>query len=67
MMTNQKLFEGGSQMGKLHKPGEDNQKPGQYIETGPLGGDLPKPKVVKIDPGDRLPPTSKPGNKWKHK
>ena len=54
-------------MGKLHKPGEDNQKPGKYIETGPLGGDLSKPKVVEIDPGDRLPPTSKPGNKWKRK
>ncbi|NLX80077.1 MAG: YjzC family protein [Proteiniphilum sp.] len=35
--------------------------------TSSVVGDLPKPKVVKIEPGDRLPPTSKPGNKWKHK
>lgn len=54
-------------MGKLHKPGEDNHKPGKYVETGPQGGKIPKPKEVEIGSGDRLPPTQKPGNKWKRK
>lgn len=58
---------GGSSMGKLHKPGEDNHKPGKYVETGPQGGKIPKPKEVEIGSGDRLPPTQKPGNKWKRK
>lgn len=46
------------------KPGTDNQPKGTYVETGPKGGKVSNPKVVKIDTGDRLPPTSKPGNKW---
>ena len=53
-------------MSNLHKPGEDDQRPGKYIETGPQGGKLEKPREVEIDPGDRLPPTQKSGNKWKH-
>lgn len=52
-------------MGKIYKPGEDNKPSGHYTEVGPKGGSVPKPKNVHIDPGDRLPPTSKPGNKWK--
>ena len=48
----------------LHKPGEDNQLPGKYVETGPRGGVLNHPRVITIDPGDRLPPTSQAGNKW---
>ena len=47
------------------KPGTDNQRPGKYIEVGPKGGQVDKPRIVKIDSGDRLPPTSKPGNGWK--
>lgn len=54
-------------MGKLHKPGEDNQPAGKYKEVGPQGGTIIKPKTVTIDPGDRLPPTQKPGNKWEKK
>jgi len=46
------------------KPGTDNQKPGQYIEVGPRGGQVSNPRVVTIDRGDRLPPTQKPGNGW---
>lgn len=46
------------------KPGTDNQKPGQYVEVGPRGGGLNNPRVVNIGEGDRLPPTSKPGNTW---
>ena len=39
----------------LYKPGEDNK---------PRGGQVHDPRQVTIDPGDRLPPTQKPGNKW---
>lgn len=49
---------------KLHKPGEDNQKPGKYTEVGPRGGAVHNPREVNIDPGDRLPPTSHEGNRW---
>lgn len=54
-------------MSKLIKPGTDNQKPGKYVEVGPRGGQLDDPRIVNIDQGDRLPPTSKPGNKWEKK
>ena len=47
------------------KPGTDNQRPGKYVEVGPRGGSVTDPRIVHIDPGDRLPPTSKPGNGWK--
>jgi hypothetical protein len=47
------------------KPGTDNQRPGRYVEVGPRGGHVDDPRVIHIDPGDRLPPTSKPGNCWK--
>lgn len=53
--------------GKLYKPGEDNKPKGSYIEVGPLGGNVSKPRIVKIDTGDRLPPTKKPGHKWTKK
>ncbi len=54
-------------MSKIIKPGTDNQKPGQYVEVGPRGGQLIHPRVVEIGSGDRLPPTSKPGNRWQKK
>ena len=49
------------------KPGTDNQKPGTYVEVGPRGGQVNDPRIVHIDPGDRLPPTQKPGNGWQKK
>lgn len=49
----------------LIKPGTDNKPSGTYIEVGPQGGKIPKPRIVSIDSGDRLPPTQKTGNKWK--
>ena len=52
-------------MGNVIKPGTDNQRPGRYIEVGPKGGQVQDPRIVKIDKGDRLPPTQKPGNGWK--
>lgn len=54
-------------MGKLINPGTDDQKPGTYIERGPRGGKVVKPREVKIDKGDRLPPTQEPGRKWEKK
>ena len=46
------------------KPGTDNQKPGTYEERGPRGGKVPNPRTVKIDRGDRLPPTQEPNRTW---
>jgi hypothetical protein len=51
-------------MPKPIKPGTDNQPPGEYKEVGPRGGEVPNPREVPIDPGDRLPPTQKPGRGW---
>lgn len=54
-------------MTDLIKPGTDNQPAGKYKEVGPRGGEVPHGRTVKIDPGDILPPTQKPGNKWTKK
>jgi len=51
----------------LINPGTDNQPAGQYKEVGPRGGAVPHAREVKIDKGDRLPPTQKEGNKWQPK
>lgn len=51
-------------MSRLIPPGTDNEAKGKYREVGPRGGNVPKAREVKIDQGDRLPPTQKPGNKW---
>lgn len=49
------------------KPGTDNQPAGTYTEVGPRGGNVKDPRIVHIDKGDRLPPTSESGNKWTKK
>lgn len=54
-------------MKNLIKPGTDNKPAGKYIETGPRGGKLDKPRIANIDKGDRLPPTSQEGHKWTKK
>lgn len=54
-------------MSKLIKPGTDNQPSGRYTEVGPRGGRVDNPRNVKIDSGDRLPPTQQKGNKWTKK
>ena len=54
-------------MAKPIKPGTDNQRPGTYIEVGPRGGQVNKPRVVNIDRGDRLPPTQEPNRGWVRK
>ena len=52
--------------GPLQKPGEKPHRPGEYEETGPRGGKVPSPRVVTIEPSDdRLPPTQRPGRRWK--
>ena len=51
-------------MPDLHKPGTDNLPAGKYKEVGPRGGEVTKPREVKIDKGDRLPPTQEKGRKW---
>lgn len=55
-------------MGKrrIQKPGEKPSGPGDYKEIGPQGGEVPNPRIVEITPDDcRMPPTQKPGRKWK--
>lgn len=47
-----------------YKPGTDNVPPGEYKEVGPRGGSVDKERVVSIDKGDRLPPTSEKGHLW---
>lgn len=42
-------------MARLIKLGTDNEPKGTYKEVGPRGGEVPKPRIVKIDQGDRLP------------
>ena len=55
----------GYPMAKLQKPGENPSRPGEYIERGPRGGAVPKPRQVTIEPGDKpLPPTQKPDRTW---
>lgn len=49
------------------KPGTDNQRPGTYIEVGPRGGAVPNAREVRIDRGDRLPPTQQPNRGWTRK
>lgn len=51
-------------MTKPIKPGTDNQNPGKYEERGPRGGQVPNPRTVEIDRGDRLPPTQEPRRTW---
>ena len=51
--------------GGLQKPGQKPKGPGEYVERGPRGGDVQKPRQVTIEPGDSpLPPTQKPGRTW---
>ncbi|GKX27875.1 hypothetical protein SH1V18_03550 [Vallitalea longa] len=54
-------------MSNLSKPGTDNKPAGTYKEVGPRGGQIKNPRTVKIDRGDRLPPTQSKGNKWQKK
>lgn len=47
------------------KPGQIPVKPGEYVERGPRGGEVSKPRRVTIEAGDTpLPPTQQPGRTW---
>jgi hypothetical protein len=53
------------QMPPLQRPGELPQQPGEYVERGPRGGEVPRPREVTIEPGDKpLPPTREPNRTW---
>ena len=54
-------------MAAVFKPGEDNKRPGEYVEVGPRGGAVPDARVVHIDAGDRLPPTQEEGHRWRRR
>lgn len=59
---------GEASMTKRQKPGNKPSKPGEYIERGPRGGKVPRPRIITIEPGDSpLPPTQKPGRTWERK
>lgn len=51
-------------MPQPQNPGETPSKPGEFVECGPRGGEIRRPRVVTIDKGDKLPPTQKPGRTW---
>lgn len=51
-------------MPKLNKPGTDNLPAGTYIERDRYGGRVDHPRTVRIDHGDRLPPTQEKGHTW---
>lgn len=52
-------------MSKTQKPGETPRRPGEYEERGPRGGQVPNPRQVTIEPGDKpLPPTQQPKRAW---
>ncbi len=47
------------------KPGESPERPGEYQERGPRGGQVPNARQVTIEPGDKpMPPTQKPNRTW---
>ena len=52
-------------MSEPQKPGEIPDRPGEYEERGPRGGQINNPRTVTIEPGDdKLPPTQKPDRTW---
>ena len=48
---------------KLYKPGEKAPRSGQYVVTGPRGGS--RGREVTAVKGERLPPTQKPGERYR--
>lgn len=54
-------------MVKPIKPGTDNKPAGTYVEVGSHGDRVSNAREVKIDPGDKLPPTQEKGHGWKKK
>lgn len=54
-------------MVKPIKPGTDNKPAGTYVEVGSHGDRVSNSREVKIDSGDKLPPTQEKGHGWKKK
>lgn len=47
------------------RQGEIPEKSGEYRERGPRGGEVPNPRQVTIEPGDKpMPPTQKSNRTW---
>ena len=51
-------------MSELYKPGSDNLPSGEYREVEQDGSYIKEGRIVNIEQGDRLPPTSKKGRRW---
>ena len=54
-----------SKMPLVSERSTDNLPAGHYKEVGPRGGEVKNGHSATIGRGDRLPPTSQAGNKWK--
>ena len=53
-------------MAKLQKPGEKPVRSGEFLESGPRGGEVPNARQVTIERGDnKLPPTQEKKRTWK--
>ena len=52
-------------MANSQKPGEKPNRPGEYEERGPHGGQVSSPREVTMEPGDeKLPPTQESDRTW---
>ena len=50
-----------------YKPGEKAPDSGELVEIGPRGGQVDGGRVVVIERGERVPPTSESGNEFRYK
>jgi hypothetical protein len=51
-----------------YKPGDKAPDSGEIIEVGPRGGKVEGGRLRKvIERGEKMPPTSEPGNQYKYK
>ncbi len=50
-----------------YKPGEEAPDSGELVEIGPRGGKVPDGRVVVIERGETVPPTSEAGNLFRYK
>jgi hypothetical protein len=50
-----------------YKPGQIAPDSGELIEVGPRGGKVEDGRQTVIERGERIPPTSEPGNEFRYK
>lgn len=50
-----------------YKPGEIAPDSGILVEVGPRGGKVPDGRETVIERGERVPPTSAPGNSFEYR